>query len=71
MFIMFYFSTTIASTSTNMNKIQALNGINFKDWNENMRSVLGCMDLDITLGTEQPPSSMNSSTYKQRKNYKK
>lgn len=64
---MFYFSATIALISANMNKVQVLNGINFKDLNENMEIVLDCMDLDLTLRMEQPPSPTESSTSKQKK----
>ena len=68
---MFYFSATIASISTNMNKVQVLNGINFKDWNENMEIVLGCMDLDLALRMNQHPSPMEFGTSEQRKDYEK
>ncbi|XP_028124904.1 uncharacterized protein LOC114321869 [Camellia sinensis] len=38
-------STT--SISANMNNVPMLNGMNFKDWKENILIVLGCMDIDL------------------------
>src|SRR4051812_10875779 len=55
----------------NANNIPILNGSNFKDWMENMRIVLGCMDLDLALWTEQPPSLTAASTPNQRKDFEK
>src|SRR5436189_2244746 len=57
--------------SANANNIPILNGANFKDWKENMLIVLGCMDLDLALRTEQPPSLTPASTPDQRKDFEK
>ena len=46
----------------NMNSILVLNGANFKDGKENMQIVLGCMDLNLALRIEKPPSSIDSRT---------
>lgn len=35
-----------------MNSVSALNETNFKEWNESMKIVLGCMDLDLALMTK-------------------
>ena len=43
----------IASISANLNSVPNPNGTNFKDWKENVLIVLGCMNLDIALMTEQ------------------
>jgi len=63
--------SVVASISANLNSIPILNGTNFKDWKENMQIVLGCMDLDLTLRIEKPPSPMDSSTSKHRKLHEK
>ena len=42
-----------------------LNWTNFKDWKENMQIVLGCMDLDLALRIEKPPSPMDLSNSQQ------
>ncbi|XP_014627297.1 uncharacterized protein [Glycine max] len=65
------FYSFVASISANLNSIPILNGTNFKDWKENMQIVLGCMDLDLTLRIEKPPSPMDSSTSKHRKLHEK
>src|SRR3954465_11189259 len=57
--------------SANANNIPILNGANFKDSKENMLIVLGCMDLDLALRTEQPPSLTAASTPEERKDFEK
>ena len=52
----------VASISANLNSVPVLNGANFKDREENMQIVHGCMDLDPTLRIEKPPSPTDSST---------
>ncbi|XP_058754566.1 uncharacterized protein LOC131627727 [Vicia villosa] len=54
-----------------MNSVPVLNGENFKDWKENILIVLGCMDLDLALRMEQPPSPTDSTTPEEKKNYEK
>jgi len=51
----------VATTSANMNLVPDLNGTNFKDEQENMQIVLGCMDLDLALRIEKPSSPIDSS----------
>ncbi|XP_028196659.1 uncharacterized protein LOC114381593 [Glycine soja] len=50
----------VASISANLNSVPVLDGANFKDRKENMEIVLGCMDLDLALRIEKPPSPMDS-----------
>src|SRR4051812_39673752 len=57
--------------SANANNIPILNGANFKDWKENMLIVLGCMELDLALRTEQSSSLTAASTSDQRKDFEK
>ena len=69
---MVYFVLSLANfvtLSVNLNYVLVLNGTNFKDWKENVVIVLGCMDLDLTLRTEQPPSSTDSSSFEEKKFY--
>ena len=60
-----------ASITANINSISLLNGTNFKYWKENVMIVLGCMDLDLTLRTEQPPNFESDSSTEDKKVYKK
>ena len=54
-----------------MNSIPVLTGTNFKEWKENVRITLGCMDLDLALRVEQPPSLTNNSTAEDKRFYEK
>ena len=62
-----------ASTSitANINSIPMFNGTNFKYWKENVMIVLRCMDLDLTLRTEQPSSFESNSSVEDKKAYEK
>ncbi|XP_047152125.1 uncharacterized protein LOC124823861 [Vigna umbellata] len=61
----------MTSRSVNLNSILVLNGTNFKDWKDNIEIILGCMDLDLALRIEEPPSLKNSSTSNKRREYEK
>jgi len=54
-----------------VNSVPILNGTNFKDWKENIEIILGCMDLDLALKTEQPPTPTVSSTPEDRRDHEK
>ncbi|KAL3619928.1 hypothetical protein CASFOL_034840 [Castilleja foliolosa] len=61
-----------ASTiSANTSNILVLNGNNFKDWKENVLIILGCMDLDLALRIEKPPSLTAASSSDDRRNFEK
>ncbi|KAL3613331.1 hypothetical protein CASFOL_042843 [Castilleja foliolosa] len=61
-----------ASTiSANTSNIPVLNGNNFKDWKENVLISLGCMDLDLALRKEKPPSLTAASSSDDRRNFEK
>ena len=64
-------SANFATISANLNSIPVLNGTNFKGWKENVLIILGCMDLDIALRIEHPPSPTDSSSSKEKKFYEK
>ncbi|XP_017438347.1 uncharacterized protein LOC108344414 [Vigna angularis] len=61
----------MASIPANLNSVSVLNGTKFKDWKENIEIILGCMDLDLTLRIEKPPSLKYSSTSSERREYEK
>ncbi|PIN11313.1 hypothetical protein CDL12_16094 [Handroanthus impetiginosus] len=48
-----------STISTNVNSILMLSGTNFKDWKENVLTIISCMDLDLVLQTERPPDLEN------------
>ncbi|KAL5861220.1 hypothetical protein ACOSQ3_002530 [Xanthoceras sorbifolium] len=60
-----------ATISANLNSIPMLNGTNFKNWKENVLIVLGCIDIDLALRIEQPPSLTDESSTEERKNFEK
>jgi len=63
--------SVVASISTHLTWVPFLNGANFKEWKENMKIVLGCMDLDLALRIEKLPSPTDSNTSEQRKLHEK
>ena len=58
----FIYIALVASIPANVNYVPILNGANFKDWKENIKIILGCMDLDLALRIEQPPTPTAEST---------
>ena len=54
-----------------MNYVPILNGTNFKDWKENIKIIFGCMDLDLALRTEQPPTPTASNIPEDKRNHEK
>ncbi|KAI9182811.1 hypothetical protein LWI28_029111 [Acer negundo] len=62
---------SVSIISANINSIPMLNGTNFKDWKENIEIVLGCMDLDLALRSEQPASFTDASSPDDMKNFEK
>lgn len=65
------FSTKVATIYANISSVSIHNETNFKDWKENILIVLGCMDLDIAIRTEQPIALTDSSSSDQRSRYEK
>ncbi|XP_039128899.1 uncharacterized protein LOC120265036 [Dioscorea cayenensis subsp. rotundata] len=51
--------------------IPILFGTKFKDWIENSLIVLSCMNLDLSLLIEQPPSLLHESSLKENRNIEK
>ena len=64
-------NASAATISANINSIPMLNGTNFKVWKENILIVLGCMDLDYALRTEQPQPLNADSTPDAKKEHEK
>ena len=63
-FYFYYYSVFVASAanvSAQVNNIPMLNETNFKVWKKDIEIVLGCMDLDLTLRTKQPTSTLEAS----------
>ena len=59
--VLYVVSTTANNVSAQVSSIPMLNGTNFKVWKENVEIVLGCMDLDLALRTEQPTLAEDNS----------
>ena len=57
--------------SANINSIPILNETNFKDWKGNVLIVLGCMDLDPALRTDQPPPLTTDSSAEATKKFER
>jgi hypothetical protein len=51
------FSTIFIDTSS----IHILCGDNFADWKESIHFALGCVDLDLALYVDEPPTLAESS----------
>ncbi|KAL3617107.1 hypothetical protein CASFOL_039501 [Castilleja foliolosa] len=62
---------SVSTISANTSNISVLNGNNFKDWKENVLIILGCMDLDLALRIEKPPSLTAASSSDDRRNFEK
>ena len=62
---------TVASISASLNSIPILNGTNFKEWKDNLLIILGCMDLDLALRTEQPSSLTAESSSDAKRDFEK
>ncbi|CAN6688327.1 unnamed protein product [Malus baccata var. baccata] len=58
-------------SSMNLNTVKPFTGINYKKWKQDLEIVLGVMDWDLTLRTEEPPMSTDGSTSSQRSKYEK
>nr|XP_028955042.1 uncharacterized protein LOC114823780 [Malus domestica] len=55
----------------NLNTVEPLTGINYKKWKQDLEIVLGVMDWDLALRTEEPPMPTDGSTSSQRSKYEK
>ena len=64
-------NASAAIVSTNINFIPILNGTNFKDWKDNVLIILGCMDLDLALRTDQPPPLTTDSSTEAKKEFER
>ena len=53
-FVLSLVNITSAANVAKVNSIPMLNETNFKVWKEVIEIVLGCMDLDLTLRTDNP-----------------
>ena len=64
---------SVAIVSVNINYISIFNGINFKDWKENVLIILGYMDMDmdLTLRIDQPPPLTTDSSAETKKEFER
>ncbi|XP_042466099.1 uncharacterized protein LOC122048620 [Zingiber officinale] len=62
----FFVKANVAIIFANLSSVSILNGTNFKDRKESILIVLGCMDLDLALKTEQPTAPIDTSSSEQR-----
>ncbi|CAM8953412.1 unnamed protein product [Rhodiola kirilowii] len=51
-----------SSDTANISNVPMLNGTNFKDWKENIKILLGCMDLDLALWEPKPDAITDTSS---------
>ncbi|CAN6711812.1 unnamed protein product [Malus baccata var. baccata] len=54
--------TTTNSSSMHLNTVEPLTGVNYKKWKQDLEIVLGVMDWDLALGTEEPLTPTDGST---------
>ena len=48
-----------------------LNGTNFEKWHDHVTNILGFMDLDYALKTDEPPAITDKSIVEEKANYEK
>ncbi|XP_047307767.1 uncharacterized protein LOC124911341 [Impatiens glandulifera] len=65
------FSTNVANINANLSSVPVLNGSNFKDWKKNIQIVLGCMDMDLAIQTEQPTTLTVISSPEEKAKFEK
>ena len=58
-------------TSLNFNNIETLTGSNFKKWKEDVKIVLGLMDLDLALREDKPGAITAESTTDEKLKFEK
>ncbi|XP_042423536.1 uncharacterized protein LOC122011190 [Zingiber officinale] len=59
------------SITSQITSIETLTGSNFKEWNEQIRLVLGVMDLDYALWVDKPTPLSDTSTPDEKSAYEK
>ncbi|CAN6711564.1 unnamed protein product [Malus baccata var. baccata] len=55
-------STATNSSSMHLNTVEPLTGVNYKKWKQDLEIVLGVMDWDLALRTEEPFTPTDGST---------
>nr|XP_028952485.1 uncharacterized protein LOC114822318 [Malus domestica] len=55
-------STVMNPSSMHLNTVKPLTGVNYKKWKQDLEIVLGVMDWDLALRTEEPPTRTDGST---------
>ena len=63
--------STMSAISANISNIPKLNNSNFKNWEEHVMTVLGCLDLDHVFRLDRHAALTNESTPDQKSAYEK
>ncbi|KAM1124536.1 hypothetical protein ACFX11_040123 [Malus domestica] len=58
-------------SSMNLNTVEPLTGVNYKKWKQDLEILLGVMDMDLALRTEEPPMPNEGCTSSQRSKHEK
>ncbi|XP_009352547.2 uncharacterized protein LOC103943896 [Pyrus x bretschneideri] len=58
-------------SSMNLNTVEPLTGVNYKKWKQDLEILLGVMDMDLALRTEEPPTPNEGCTSIQRSKHEK
>ncbi|XP_028963314.1 uncharacterized protein LOC126629474 [Malus sylvestris] len=64
-------STATNSSSMHLNTVEPLTGVNYKKWKQDLEILLGVMDWDLALRTEEPFTPTDGSTSSQKSKYEK
>ncbi|XP_028965152.1 uncharacterized protein [Malus domestica] len=64
-------SSSVNPSSLNLNTVEPLTGVNYRKWKQDLEIVLGVMDWDLALRTEEPPALTDDSTANQKSKYEK
>ena len=63
--------STVNPSSLNLNTVEPLTGVNYRKWKQDLEIVLGVMDWDLALRTEEPLAPTDDSTSNQKSKYEK
>lgn len=58
-------------SSMSLNTVEPLTGMNYKNWKQDLEIVLGVMDMDVALRTDEPPMPAEGCSSNQRSKYEK
>ncbi|XP_048433469.1 uncharacterized protein LOC125474082 [Pyrus x bretschneideri] len=64
-------ASQVNANALSFSSLEPLNGGNYKKWRQDVETVLGLMDYDLTLRKDEPPTVTTNSTAEQRLKYEK